>query len=184
MAIKIKATKAPKEYDLGVSKFFGTPTIPNEWLQDFDEDTIFFCQIRLEDIAKYDKENRLPHTGYLYIFLDTYEGEYNLVPIVRYYAGEPDTVVDGFNAEVADYERFDEAWLMEFEGTDEEEICTRLFGAPSDWNYEDEPPKLLMQFDPLDNEMGFLDHLDGFIYFFFGEDESNFNEVMLQEEYS
>lgn len=184
MAIKIKATKAPKEYDLGTSKFFGTPTIPNEWMHDFDEDTIFFCQIRLEDIAKFDKENRLPHRGYLYVFLDTYEGEYALQPIVRYYGGEPDTAVDDFNAEVEGYERFNDAWLMEFTETAEDEACTRLFGVPSDWNYEDEPPKLLMQFDPLDSQMGFLEHLDGFLYFTFGKDNRNFDEIILIEEYS
>lgn len=184
MAIKIKVKKAPKKYDLAASKFFGSPAIPNEWVDDFDEDVIFFCQIRLADIAAFDKENKLPHTGYLYIFLDTYEGAYALQPIVRYYGGEPNTVLEDFNLEVTDYERFNEAWLMEFEETDDEEICTRLFGVPSDWNYEDEPPKLLMQYDPLDNDMDFLDYLDGFIYFFFGEDEKDLRSVYLKEEYT
>lgn len=184
MAIKIKVKKAPENYDLAASKFFGSPTVPNDWADDFDEDVIFLCQIRLADIAPYDKENRLPHTGYLYIFLDTYEGAYNLQSIVRYYAGEPDTVIDEFNAEVPDYERFTEAWLMEFEETDDEEICTRLFGVPSDWNYEDEPPKLLLQYDPLDSDMGFLDYIDGFIYFFFGEDEGDLKSITVKEEYS
>ena len=50
---------------------------------------------------------------------------------------------------------------MEFSEADEDEICTRLFGVPSDWNYADDPPKLLFQYDPLDNEMDFLDTLDG-----------------------
>ena len=183
-AIRIRVKSAPKEYDLGASKFFGSPTIPGEWIGDFYDDTMFFCQIRLEDLAKYDTENRLPHAGYLYIFLDAEEGDYGLMPIVRYYDGEPDTVVDDFNEEVEGYSKFTKAWLMEFEECDGSEACTRLFGVPSDWNYEDSAPSLLMQFDPLDSEMGFLDHLDGFLYFAFGEDESNFDEITLLEEYS
>ena len=184
MAIRFKVKKAKGEYDLTVSKFFGAPAIPEEWEDDFDEGVMFFCQIRLEDIAPFDKENRLPHTGYLYIFLDTYDGEYDLHPIVRYYDGEPEVALDDFNLEVADYEQFNDAWLIEFEETDDGEDCTRLLGVPSDWNYEEEPPKLFMQFDSLDSKMGFLEHLDGFVYFFFGEDEENFNEITLQEEYS
>ena len=68
MAIKITARAAEGEYDLGASKFLGNPTIPGEWLDDFSEDTMFFCQIRLSDIAHLDKENKLPktkcHCGY------------------------------------------------------------------------------------------------------------------------
>ena len=66
----------------------------------------------------------------------------------------------------------------------EDEICTRLFGVPSDWNYMDEPPKLLMQYDPLDNDMDFLDTLDGFVYLFFGENEKDLSAVTLREEYT
>ena len=73
---------------------------------------------------------------------------------------------------------------MEFSKADENEICTRLFGVPSDWNYADDPPKLLMQYDPLDNEMDFLDTLDGFVYLFFGKDERDFSQITLQEEYT
>ena len=64
-AIKITAKKAPEGYDLGASKFFGTPTVPLSWNDDFDDDEIFFCQIKLSDIAQLDTENRLPHTGTL-----------------------------------------------------------------------------------------------------------------------
>lgn len=183
-SIKMKVRPAPAEYDLTASKFFGSPTIPEEWADDFDEDVIFLCQIRLQDIAPYDKENRLPHTGYLYIFLDTYEGEYDLVPIVRYSADEPDTVIEDFNESVAGYEEYTEAWLIEFEEGEEDEACTRLLGVPSDWNYEEEPPRLLMQFDPLDSDMGIFNHIDGFFYFLFGEDEKDFSAVTLVEEYS
>ena len=184
MAIGIKVKKAPADHDLGASKFFGTPTVPLAWEGDFYEDEIFLCQINLADVAHLDKENRLPHTGYLYIFLHTDGGDYDLEADVRYFEGEPELAIDDFNLEVEGYEGFNDAYLMEFCEVDDGEACTRLLGLPSDWNYEDKPQKLLLQFDPLDSEMGFLDHLDGFLYFFFGKDEKNFEGVTLVEEYS
>ena len=184
MAIGIKVKKAPVDYDLGASKFFGTPTVPLAWEGDFYEDEIFLCQINLADIAHLDKENRLPHAGYLYIFLHTDGGDYNLEADVRYFDGDPELAIDDFNLEVEGYERFNDAYLMEFCEVDDDEDCTHLLGVPSDWNYEDTPPKLLLQFDPLDSEMGFLDHLDGFLYFFFGKDENDLESVTLVEEYS
>ena len=184
MAIGIKVKKSPANYDLGVSKFFGTPTVPLAWDGDFYDDEIFFCQIRLSDIADLDREGRLPHTGYLYIFLETEDGNYHLKPDVRYYDGEPELAIDDFNTAVEGYEQYNDAYLMEFSEADEDEICTKLFGNPSDWNYADDPPKLLLQYDPLDNEMDFLDTLDGFVYFFFGEDEKDFEKITLMEEYT
>ncbi|MBQ8861296.1 MAG: hypothetical protein IJ021_00980 [Clostridia bacterium] len=183
-AIGIKVKKAPEGYDLGASKFFGTPTVPLAWNGDFYEDEIFFCQIKLSDIAELDKENRLPHTGYLYIFLETDGGIYHLKSDVRYYDGEPELAIDDFNTAVEGYEQYNDAYLMEFYEADEGADGIRLLGVPSDWAYGDEPPKLFMQYDPLGNKMGFLDNLDGFVYFFFGEDEKDLTKVTLQEEYS
>ena len=183
-AIKIISKKAPERYDLGASKFFGTPTVPGAWQEDFYDDEIFFCQIRLSDIAPLDTENKLPHTGYLYVFLHTEGNKYHLRADLRYYDGEPDMALDDFNTVVEGYEQYNEAWLMEFSETDENDICTRLFGVPSDWNYVDAPPRMLLQYDPLDNDMGFLDSLDGFVYLFFGEDEKDLHAVTLWEEYT
>ena len=180
-AIKITAKKAPESYDLGASKFFGTPTTPMAWDGDFSDDEIFFCQIRLSDIAELDPESRLPHTGYLYVFVHTEDGEYHLGADVRYHDGEPELAIDGFNAAVEGYEKYTDAYLMSFSETEEDEICTRLFGVPSDWNYADAPPRLLLQYDPLDGDMGFLDFLDGFVYFFFGEDGKSFGGITLTE---
>ncbi len=184
MAIGIKVKKAPEDYDLGASKFFGSPTIPQSFENDFSDDEMFFCQIKLSDIAHLDKDNRLPHTGYLYIFLNTEDGHYSLRARVRYTEDEPEVAIDEFNSSVEGYEDFTDAFLMEFFPVDDSECCTRLFGCVSDWNYEDEPPALLLQFDPLDNDMGFLDFLDGFLYFFYGEDEGRLEDVFLTEEYS
>ncbi len=184
MAIGIKVKKAPANYNLGASKFFGAPTVPVEWEGEFYEDEIFLCQINLADVAHLDKENRLPHTGYLYIFLHTDGGDYNLEADVRYFDGDIELAIDDFNLDIEGYEKFNDAYLMEFYEVDDSQACTRLLGVPSDWNYEKNPPKLLLQFDPLDSEMGFLDHIDGFLYFFFAKDEKDFKGVMLIEEFS
>jgi len=183
-AIRIGVKEAAEDYDPCVSRFFGSPLIPKKWENDFNDDEIFLCQIRLSDIAELDEENRLPHEGYLYIFLHTDGGEYGLRADVRYCADEPEMVFDDFNAAVEGYERFSQTWLMDFSPSEESEACTRLFGIPSGYFGEDGSMRLLMQYDPLDNEMGFLDFIDGFIYFFFDEDESDLGKVTVQTEYS
>ena len=85
-AIGIKIKKAYGDHDPGASKFFGAPTVPEKWLDMFSDDVIFFAQIRLSDIAKLDTENKLPHTGYLYLFLDVEMYPYQAM--AYYYDGE------------------------------------------------------------------------------------------------
>ncbi len=183
-AIHLKVVPAEGEYDLGRSKFLGRPTLPEGWSEQFGESVLFLVQIRLEEIKDLDPENLLPHTGYLYFFLDTEDSEYNLKPIVRYYPGEPTEVIDEFNSLVPGFESFTSDWLIEFEPCDEGDTGNKLLGIANDWNYAGEAPKLLFQYDPLDSEMGFLSHLDGLIYFFFGEDPKDFDQITIQEEIS
>ncbi len=163
-AIKISVAKAPEEYDLGTSKFFGDPTIPQEWAERFDENMLFFAQIRLEEIAKYDKENRLPHKGYLYFFLDTSSYPYEV--LVEHYDGEPDMVIEDFNEINPEFGHLTEPFLMNFSLCDEGESCTRLFGYPSGLD-EDADEPLLLQFDPLCENMEFLSEVDGYAHIFF-----------------
>ena len=183
MAIGISITKAEGEYEPERSKFFGAPVVPVEWYGQYGDSEIFFCQINLEDVAELDKEDILPHYGYLYVFLDTVGGKHALRPIVRYCPDEPSVVIDNFNEVIEGFEYTDE-WLMEFYEADDSEECTRLLGVPSDWNYEEAPPMLLMQYDPLDCDTDFLSDLDGFLYLFFGEDMRRFSDVTLMEERS
>jgi len=184
-AIKINAEKAPERYDLGASKFFGTPTVPAEWVDGFYDNEIFLCQIRLSDIAALDNEGRLPKTGYLYVFLRVNEeNDFIFEPVVRYYDGEPTHALEEFNSAIEGFEAFDTAYLMRFSEAEEDADGTRLFGVPSGWQYGDEPPALFMQFDPLDSEMGFLDSLDGYLYFFFGDDEGDLSKITLLADYS
>ena len=183
-AIKLTLRKAPKDYDLGASKFLGSPVLPEKWLNIFSNETMFLMQIRLEDIKDLDKDNKLPHSGYLYIFLDTIDGEYNLKPIVKYYKGEPTHVLTDFNEICEGYERYNNAYLIEFSLCEDDESGNKLFGVPSDWNYMDEPRPLLLQFDPLDSEMDLFTNLDGLIYFFFNDDTYDYKKIKIMEEYS
>ncbi len=172
-AIKIKLTKAGEEYDLTASKLFGSPYVPEDWTDKFAEDIIFFGQIRLSDIAEYDPENRLPHTGYLYMFLDT--EVYPYTAWVEHFDGEPKAVIVDFNSVEPRFEYLNQAYVMSFEEADEDYDGTRLFGKPSSDPADD--GELLMQFDPLDGDTGFLSEIDGYAYFFFGEGEERFDGV-------
>jgi len=183
-AIGIRAIPASDNCDLGSSKFFGTPTIPLQWAEDFYEDEIFFCQIRLSDIAEFDPEERLPHTGYLYVFLHTEDGCYHLSADVRYYDGEPNCAIDDFNSEVEGYEQLTKTYLMEFYPAEEDFSGTRLFGVPSGWIRDEVEGRLLMQYDPLNGETDFLDAIDGYMYLFFGDDEKDLSKTYLIEDYS
>lgn len=183
-AIKLKLTKAEGEYDLGKSKFLGSPVMP-EWMMDeFNDETIFFLQLNLEEIKDLDKENLLPHTGYLYIFLDVSGTEYNLKPIIKYTTDDVTHCLNGFNDIVDGYEVYIDDYLIEFEECDDYSSGIKLFGKPNDWPYEDVSDKLLLQFDPLDSEMGIFSNLDGYIYFFLGKDTKTFKDVKIVEDIS
>ena len=144
--------------------------MPNAWAaKDFGEQ-IFFCQINLADIVALDTENRLPHTGWLYIFLDT--EVYPYMPMVYCCDDKPDTVLDGFNEFDPAFSRLTQVWEMTFAPADDNAEGIRLFGVPTDWNYAEDPPKLFMQFDPLVYPLGLFDDVDGFAYFFYGDDDN------------
>lgn len=179
MAIGIRLKRVADDSDIGASKLFGTPTVPPD-IEYYDGE-LFFCQIRLSDISELDKEGILPHSGYLYVFLDVSNEEHPMSAEVRYFDGEPTVAIDGFNSELGKYSRFTDDWIMEFYKADDDADCTRLLGVPTDWNYEDTPPRLLMQYDPLDNETGFLDEVDGFMYLVMGNSPT---DVSLIIEYS
>ena len=184
MAIHLKVRKAEGDYDLGASKFLGNPTLPSNLSNAFGEDVIFLLQIRLSDIAELDEDNILPHTGYLYFFLDVSNTEYSMTPIVKYSKKEPTDCLNGFNDIVDGYEEYVDDYLIEFEKCDDYATGNKLLGKPNDWNYAEEPRELLLQFDPLDCEMGIFSHLDGLLYFFLGNDRKTFKDVELQEEIS
>lgn len=100
MSIKIKAGEFA---DIDESKFFGEILLPEKWLKDdiFGEEEIFLCQIKLEDIAVFDKANLLPKSGTLYFFLDESFGKAK--GKVRYFDGVADAYTD-FNEGYEDCE--------------------------------------------------------------------------------
>ncbi len=179
-AIGINLTRADEGDDLGESKFFGTPTLPAAWVDDFYDSEMFLCQVRLADIAALDTENRLPHTGYLYVFLDLDAYPYSCR--VRYYDGEPDTAVDDFNLSVEGAEHLTDAYLMTFSEVAADAEGIKLFGTPADWSYGEEPPRLLLQYDPLVEDVGFLTELDGFAYLAFADGSDSLDGVTYFEE--
>ncbi len=184
MAIGMKLKKATDAHDLGASKFFGTPTIPGAWLEELDEDLIFLAQIRLADIAEQDQGNVLPHIGYLYFFVGSgaHMGE-EAEAVVLYSPDEPDTAVDEFN-DAFGVKGTTEDWLISFSEVDNGADGHKLLGDPSGWAYE-VSPKLLLQYDPLETEgIDFMDIVDGFGFFFFGEASNDFDKVTFRAERS
>ena len=186
-AISISVQKAGGEHDVAQSKFFGSPVIPSEWQDRFHDDIVFFAQIRLADIAELDYDNRLPHSGYLYFFLDAemYPSD-SLDMWVEYYPGEPDTVIDDFNEMSPITVGLNDDWLITFQLADPDADGTKLFGKPSGIiNERGDMPNLLLQYDPLDfSGVPFLENLDGYAYVFFGEDETDFNDITSKVERS
>lgn len=73
-AIRINFSESDNDL-FGQSKWWGAPDLPEDWefpeMTDEDEEPIpltFICQIRCADLAKFDTDNLLPHTGMLYFF--------------------------------------------------------------------------------------------------------------------
>ena len=184
-AIRIKTKKAPKNYDQGASIMLGSPVLPKGMQDEIPSTAMFLMQIRLEDIKDLDEENLLPHKGYLYFFLDTEDGVYNLKPIVKYSDKEPEEYIGDWNEIVEDFEQFNEPFLIEFEKCDESEDGNKLLGCPGDWQFSETPDRLLFQLDPLaSNEMDLFSTFDGFLYFFFDGENIDFDKVKLIEDIS
>ncbi len=157
--IGITVTKAHGEYDPGTSKFFGSPTMPEEWLSDgtVGDDDFFFCQLKLSEFAKFDEKNLIPHKGFIYIFLTEDNG--NFIPNARYYEEEPDTLIDDFNAGFDFLGDVDTEYSIDFFETSEGNDGTRLL-------IENEEDIVLLQYDPLDDNMpDFLSKTEAIVRF-------------------
>lgn len=85
MAIRLTLNKTERILFCG-SKWWGDPDMPENMQypvmqvtedgETYDYPLTFVCQINCEDIAKYDKDGKLPHEGMLYFFaaVDDYIG--------------------------------------------------------------------------------------------------------------
>lgn len=77
MAIRLNLQPTERVLFCG-SKWWGDPDMPENMMyptmevtvdgETFDYPLTFLCQINCEDIAEFDKENKLPHEGMLYFF--------------------------------------------------------------------------------------------------------------------
>lgn len=144
--IGIKVEKAHGEYDPGTSKFFGSPTMPEEWLTNGlvgDED-FFFCQLKLSEFKNLDTSNLLPEKGFLYVFLTEKGGTY--VPNVRYCESEPDTIIDDFNAGFEISDEMETDFSIDFYSDYNAGDGTGLL-------IENGDETVLLQYDPLDDGM-------------------------------
>ena len=168
------------------SHFFGAPALPEAWLGDFDIDTLFLAMFNLEEVRPFDKENRLPASGYLYIFIDISQTQYHMRPIVRYSKQTPTHIVDDFNnyLSLETNQKLNKPLGMSFVSINEDAGGHKLLGVPYDWNYETKPKELLLTISHLDDELGFFNALDGFSYIFFGPKENEFDEATLFSEIS
>lgn len=145
--IKIKVEKAHGDYDYGTSKFFGCPTCPEEWLTDgtVGDNDFFFCQLSAREYAQYDKEALLPTKGFIYIFLsDDENGGY--IPNVRYFDGEPETIIDDFNAGFDFLGDTDAEYSIDYTGCRESDESALLCDEGGE-------SITLLKYDPLDENM-------------------------------
>ena len=157
--IGIKVEKAHGEYDPGTSKFFGSPTMPEDWLSDgtIGDDDFFFCQLKLSEFKSYNQSSIAENKGFIYIFLT--EDENGFIPNVQYCATEPDTLIDDFNAGFEDLGDLETEFSIDFFESDNAEDGTRIFVENGD-------EITLLQYDPLDDGMpGFLADTEKIAYF-------------------
>lgn len=128
------AVATPRQSKLGghpdVPDGFVWPNSTYDWGDIFDFD--FLCQFRCADLAKYDKDGLLPHTGMLYFFYD--------------FTMQRGHVEDLNAARVLYFEEEEDLW--EFLLTDEEgnelTVCRPRALAFSHFKREDKDPDMYM----------------------------------------
>ena len=88
------------------SKWLGNPDLPQNF--DVPDDLTFICQVRCDEIAKFDEENLLPHKGMLYFFaaIDYYFGHIDSYYPVDFYWDKEDVKV--FYIEDTDNQTFEQ----------------------------------------------------------------------------
>ncbi len=164
--------------------FLGKPTLNPSLKEEFPLEVFFLGMVDLREIADLDKENKLPHEGYLYFFLDTSRDYRQLQPIVRYTKEEPTIIVDDYNdlLSLEEYKGISVPHGVEYYEVEEDAEGCKLLGVPCDWNYQAKPKELLLTIDHMDEELNLLPFLDGFTYIFFGK-ENRFEDVSVFHEY-
>lgn len=145
-AIRIKLSKTDEDL-FCKSKWWGNPDIPIG--MEIDDSLMFLCQLRCEDLVRYDEKNLLPHNGMLYFFCDIayYLGYYDKFDppggplwndeyVKVYYVEEIDDV---FGQLIFDDDYFPQIKerKIEFEMVGDNEDGHKLLGNPFQFEYED-----------------------------------------------
>ena len=180
IALHVRKVMPDEEVDEACSKFFGAPCLPESLKDKYPDDSVFFAQINCAELKDFDPDNRLPHEGYLYFFLDAemYPSD-DLYMLVDHSLEEPKYVIDDYNQESPISEGLNEAYIITFEKVDADYAGTKLLGIPSN-NVDDNDlrPGLLLQYDPIEFDVPFLATCDGYAFVFFGEtEEDKFNSA-------
>lgn len=175
IALKVRKVKPGEVIDESCSKFFGKPCLPESLKDAYPDDSVFFAQINCAELKELDPDNRLPHEGYLYFFLDAemYPSE-DLYVLVDHSLEKPKYVIDDYNESSPICEGLNEAYIISFEKVPADYNGTKLLGCPSN-NVDDSNlrPGLLLQYDPMEFDVPFLTTCDGYAFVFFGETEEN-----------
>lgn len=175
IALKVRKVLPGEKIDEGCSKFFGSPCLPESLIDKYPDDSVFLLQINCEELKDLDPENRLPHEGYLYFFLDAEMYPSNdLYMFIEHSLDEKKYVIDDYNLRSPIPEGLNEPYIITFEKVDAGYDGTKLLGYPNN-NVDDNNDRngLLLQYDPLDFDVPFLATLDGYAFIFFGDDGEN-----------
>ena len=175
IALKVRRVEPNEEIDEMCSKFFGAPGLPRHMIDRYPDDAVFFAQICCSDLKELDPDNRLPHDGYLYFFLDAkmHPSEQLFMTVDHTYE-EPTQVIDDYNLESPISEGLNDSYVITFEKVDADYDGTKLLGHPSnDVDDGDDRGELLLQYDPLDFDVPFLSSIDGYAFVFFGKTMEN-----------
>lgn len=154
MAIKLTLQQTERVLFCG-SKWWGDPDMPENMQyptmtvtedgETFDYPLTFVCQINCEDIAAFDKEDRLPHEGMLYFFaaIDRWHGYDS--PSKNGEGEWPKGTLMVKYAKTINFETFQTCMLVDdedqtltdreleivFSECEDDAACTKLLGKPS-----------------------------------------------------
>lgn len=179
IGIRLKRTN-PSHSPLS-SHFFGSPKLPLEWiLTEIYSNELFLCQLDLAELAALDPSIDLPHTGYLYVFLQTLDGSPYPDARVLYYDGTPDYLALDFNSEVEGFEHLTELWAVEFQSVAPDAPCTRLLGEYTVNPFRRDHPRLFLQLDLAELNalgVGFLPDRSDYLCIYLGDDDAPFENL-------
>ncbi len=186
-AILTDYSAAESELPVGRSKFGGKPHLPKdfEWFyyegEDFDNvvkrrPLSFLAQINLQEIADYDKDNRLPHKGMLYFFYDLCTMRWGFDPKDKgcarvLYIDNPDNLQSIDFPEELDVDYILPEFALSFKSCmdlpDYEEIAERV--EDLEWDSYDEE-RVLYGYDGMEREdvsklLGYADLIQGDMLF-------------------